>query len=177
METYCVKERKKTKCVPGSEEIIKAKANGRLLLRCICESCGITKCIFIKSESRGGMLDIHKWIGKLPKPKGGFTLPNHKYTGPYNPLDKQLDENDHPLAGQAPYNQVDAIAMKHDICYRDNNNKQGKLNCDKDMLDSLSQIRTKSTRESFDKKLVQAAIGTKYKLGLGSKNLKMRRGK
>ena len=60
------------------------------------------------------------------------------------------------------------------MCYRDNNNKQGKLNCDKDMLNSLAQTKTKSIRESFDKKLVQAPIGTKYKLGLGSKHLKMR---
>ena len=43
METYCVREKKKTKCVPGSDEIIKAKGNGRLMLRCICASCGITK--------------------------------------------------------------------------------------------------------------------------------------
>ena len=35
METYCVREKKKTKCVPGSDEIIKAKGNGRLMLRCI----------------------------------------------------------------------------------------------------------------------------------------------
>ena len=45
------------------------------------------------------------------------------------------------------------------------------------MLDSLSQTKTKGIRESFDKKLVQAAIGTKYKLGLGAKNGKRRRGK
>ena len=25
METYCVREKKKTKCVPGSDEIIKAR--------------------------------------------------------------------------------------------------------------------------------------------------------
>jgi len=30
----------------------------------------------------GGAVDIHKAIGKLPKPKGGWTLPGHKYTGP-----------------------------------------------------------------------------------------------
>ena len=30
----------------------------------------------------GGGVDIHKLIGRLPKPKGGFTLPGHKYTGP-----------------------------------------------------------------------------------------------
>ena len=39
---------------------------------------------------KGGNIDIHKAIGKLPKPKSGFTLPGHKYTGPYNPLDQQL---------------------------------------------------------------------------------------
>ena len=38
----------------------------------------------------GGGFDIHKAIGKFPKPKSGSTLLGHKYTGPYNPLDKQL---------------------------------------------------------------------------------------
>ena len=97
METYCVREKKKTKCVPGSDEIIKAKGNGRLMLRCICASCGITKHSFIKTNKKGGLLDLHAAIGKLPKPKDGFTLPSHKYTGSYNPLDKQLDSNDQLL--------------------------------------------------------------------------------
>ena len=38
----------------------------------------------------GKGIDIHKVIGKLPKPQKGWTLPGHNYTGPYNPLDKQL---------------------------------------------------------------------------------------
>jgi len=33
-------------------------------------------------KNLGGAVDIHKAIGKLPKPKGGWTLPGHKYTGP-----------------------------------------------------------------------------------------------
>ena len=37
---------------------------------------------------KGKGVDIHKAIGKLPKPKSGWTLPGHKYTGPYNPLDQ-----------------------------------------------------------------------------------------
>jgi len=57
--------------------------------------------------------------------KGGFTLPSHKYTSPYNPLDQQLDSNDKPLPGQEPFNQVDAIALKHDICYKDIALKKG----------------------------------------------------
>ena len=139
METYCVHKRKKTRYIPGTEEMINMKEN-RLMLRCTCANCGILKHSFVKQE---GLLDVHKLIGKLPKPKGGFTLPSHKYTGPYNPLEKQLDANDQPLPGQEPYNQIDVIALKHDICYRDNNNKQGKLKCDKDILNSLSKTKTK----------------------------------
>ena len=45
------------------------------------------------------------------------------------------------------------------------------------MLNSLSKTKTKDVRKSFDKKLVQAAIGTKYKLGQGAKNGNGRRGK
>ena len=37
---------------------------------------------------RGGAVDIHKQIGKLPRPAKGWTLPGHKYTGPYNDLEK-----------------------------------------------------------------------------------------
>ena len=33
---------------------------------------------------------VHKLIGKPPKPNVGVTLPGHKYTGPYNDLDKQM---------------------------------------------------------------------------------------
>ena len=56
-------------------------------------------------------MDIHKVIRKLPRPRNGFVLPGHKYTGPYNPLDEQLDENDIPILGQEPFNGVDAISM------------------------------------------------------------------
>ena len=70
---------------------------------------------------KGGKIDIHKIIGKIPiKPRKGFVLYRHKYTGPYNPLDEQLDEYDQPIPGQEPFNAVDAISMRHDICYRDN---------------------------------------------------------
>ena len=43
------------------------------------------------------------------------------------------------------------------------------------MLSSLSQTKTTDVRELFDKKLVQTAIGTKYKLELGAKNGNQRR--
>ncbi len=114
------------------------------------------------------MLDIHKLIGRLPKPKKGWVLPNHKYTGPYNPLDEQLDEHDIPIAGQEPYNSVDAISMRHDICYRDDGEQRGgKHKCDDAMLNELNMLQPKTVRERIDKGLVKALIGTKRKLGLG----------
>ena len=113
-------------------------------------------------------MDLHKVIGKLPRPKQGFVLPSHKYTGPYNPLDEQLDENDLPIPGQEPFNNVDAISMRHDICYRDHGaTKMGKHQCDDDMLNELEVLTPKGMRERIDRKLVKLLIGTKRKLGLG----------
>ena len=112
-------------------------------------------------------MDIHKVIGKLPRPKRGFVLPYHKYTGPYNPLHEQLDETDKPIPGQEPYNAVDAISMQHDICYRDNNTKEGKLDCDDEMLKELDELEPEGIREKIDKRLVRSIIGRKRKLGWG----------
>ena len=47
MRSYCVKQKKVTECVPGSERYEKAK-NGRLMLKCKCSECGITKTKFVK---------------------------------------------------------------------------------------------------------------------------------
>lgn len=69
---------------------------------------------WIKWKGYGGGLDIHKAIGKLPRPKSGFTPCKYKYMGPYNPLDKQLEYDKN--TGQVtkwhvqPYNKVDEIA-------------------------------------------------------------------
>ena len=112
-------------------------------------------------------MDIHKLIGKLPRPKKGFVLPFHKYTGPYNPLDKQLDENDQPLLRQEPYNAVDAISMRHDICYCDNDTNAGKQKRDDEMLHELDVLQPKCIRVNLHRKLVRSIIGTKRKLGWG----------
>ena len=54
-----------------------------------------------------------------------FVLPSHKYTGPYNPLNEQLDENDNPVHGQEPFDAVDVISMRHNICYIDDGDTKG----------------------------------------------------
>ena len=51
-----------------------------------------------RPELDGAGIDIHSAIGKLPKPKRGWTLQGHYYTGPYNPLEKQVNYD--PETGQ-----------------------------------------------------------------------------
>ena len=56
MLTYCVKQRKKTKCVPGSETIVVTK-NGRNAMKCICAECGITKFRFLPGKKGPSSLE------------------------------------------------------------------------------------------------------------------------
>ena len=72
-------------------------------------------------------MDIHRVIGNIPfKPKKSFVLPKNRFTEPYNPSHLQLDSQDNPLSGNGPYNAVDPISMRHDMCYRDNDTQAGK---------------------------------------------------
>ena len=112
-------------------------------------------------------MDIHRAIGKLPRPKRGFVWPRHKYTGPWNPLHEQLDANDLPIDGQEPYNAVDKISMYHDICYRDNHTD--KKGCDDVMLNELNNLKPKDWGESIDKKFIHGIMSAKKKLGVGIK--------
>ena len=48
VKSYCVRQKKQTECVPGSERYVKAK-NGRMMLKCTCSECGITKTKFVKN--------------------------------------------------------------------------------------------------------------------------------
>ena len=52
MKSYCVKQKKTTECVSGSETYVRAK-NGRIMLKCICAECGITKTKFVKQQGNG----------------------------------------------------------------------------------------------------------------------------
>ena len=50
MKTYCVKQRKQTECLPGSETYAMAR-NGRRMMKCKCAECGITKTRFVKGTT------------------------------------------------------------------------------------------------------------------------------
>ena len=73
----------------------------------------------------GKGIDIHKWIGKLPRPKAGFTPTKYPETGEVSEWKVK------------PYNKVDEIAAYHDICYNMGKNKG---DCDRGVIQSLDAI-------------------------------------
>ena len=192
-----MKEKRFTPNVSGSEKYATAK-NGRRLLKVKCASCGITKTRFISNKTqsggdydmriyagnrvddptnplyqRGGAFDLHKAIGKLPKPKKGWTLPGHNYTGPYNPLEKQLSYD--PKTGkilkiyQQPTGATDAVSMQHDVdyavCAGKKNEKGCKHDADKKMVKALDAIP--KNKRQWGHAAARNAISSKQKVGLG----------
>ena len=167
------------------------------MLKVKCASCGITKTRFISGAQsggdydmriyagnrvddptnplyqRGGAFDLHKAIGKLPKPKKGWTLPGHNYTGPYNPLEKQLSYD--PKTGkilkiyQQPTGATDAVAMQHDVdyavCAGKKNEKGCKHDADKKMVKALDAIP--KNKRQWGHAAARNAISSKQKVGLG----------
>ena len=131
-----------------------------------------------RKDLDGSGVDIHKLIGKLPKPKGGFTLPGHKYTGPYNDLESQLRYD--PNTGEIlqifdqPSGKTDAVAMQHHVDYSVcGDNKKCKNAADRKMVEALDNIPWKERQ--WGHWLARNAINTKQQLGLGvSKNGKRR---
>ena len=189
-----MKEKRFTPNVPGSKTFATAK-NGRRLLKVKCASCGITKTRFISGAQSGGdydmriyagnrvddptnplyggAFDLHKAIGRLPKPKKGWTLPGHNYTGPYNPLEKQLSYD--PQTGkilriyQQPTGTTDAVAMQHDVDYAVCTGKKNEKSCkhvaDKKMVKALDAIP--KNKRQWGHAMARNAISSKQKVGLG----------
>ena len=187
MEVYCVKEKRYTPNVQGSEKVI--TKNNQKLLKAKCTSCGIIKTSFMPgnlgepSRAEGSGIDIHAAIGKFPKPKKGWTLPGHNFTGPYNPLEKQVKYD--PETGeilemyQPPTGATDAIAMQHDVDYDVCSNREKKYGenlkkckhkADKKMVRSLDAVPYK--QRQWGHAAARNAINAKQKLGLGLKQQK-----
>ena len=121
----------------------------------------------------GGAFDLHKAIGKLPRPKRGFTMPGYAYAGPYNDLDSQLRFD--PNTGQIleiyeqPTGPTDAIAMQHDVDYSVCANKPNPKACknvaDHKMVTDLDAVPP--SQRQWGHWIARNAINTKQKLGLG----------
>ena len=50
MKSYCVKQKKQSECVQGSEQHVKTR-NGRNAMKCKCPECGIIKFRFVKGTT------------------------------------------------------------------------------------------------------------------------------
>ena len=59
MKSYCIKQKKQTECVSGSERFVRAK-NGKMMMKCTCAECGITKTKYVKNNTSGGALARYK---------------------------------------------------------------------------------------------------------------------
>ena len=125
-----------------------------------------------RADLDGAGVDVHSLIGKLPRPKKGFTLPGHNFTGPWNPLEKQVrfDENGKILEiMQQPTGKTDAVAMQHDvdysICAEEKNPRQCKNKADRKMVKSLDAIPW--NERQWGHALARNVIDVKQKLGLG----------
>ena len=123
-----------------------------------------------RKDLDGGALDIHKAIGKLPRPACGWTLPGHKYTGPYNDLENQVRYD--PETGEIleiydqPTRSTDAIAMQHDVDYSVcGDNRKCKNKADRKMVKSLDAVPY--SERQWGHSLARNIINTKQKLGLG----------
>ena len=57
IKTYCVKQRKKTDCVSGSERYERTK-NNRLMLKCVCIECNNVKTSFVSEKKGKGIKDV-----------------------------------------------------------------------------------------------------------------------
>ena len=122
-------------------------------------------------QGSGAGVDIHKAIGKLPKPKNGWTLPGHKYTGPYNDLEKQVrydkDTGEILKIYDKPIGKTDAIAMQHDVDYSVcGDDKECKHRADKEMVRALDAVPWKERQ--WDHWLARNSINAKRKLDLGN---------
>lgn len=133
-----------------------------------------------RKDLDGSGFDLHKAIGKLPRPQSGFTFPGHKYTGPYNPLEKQLKYD--PITGKIleiydqPTGPTDSIAIQHDVDYAVcQDDRKCKNKADRKMVQELDNVPY--NERQWGHWLARNVINTKQKRGLGlkPKNEKSRR--
>ena len=107
------------------------------------------------------------------------TLPGHYYTGPYNPLDKQL-RYDPETAQILEYYQnstgaTDMIAAQHDVHYSVCKDDKKCNKADRKTLKALDKVPL--DHRQWGHWLARNAINTKQKLGLGVKKSKNGKGR
>jgi len=84
-------------------------------------------------------------LTKIGLPLKNWHLPGHKYTGPFTDLESRIDKNNNPLPGYELYNQIDNIALHHDVGYKtaDEFGNKTRHQCDKEMLNELNEVKAR----------------------------------
>ena len=123
-----------------------------------------------RKDLDGSALEIYKAIGKLPRPKAGFTLPGHRYTGLHDDLENQVDYNPETVEileiYDPPTGSTDAVAMQHDVDYSVCGDKRKcKNKADRKMVKSLDAVPC--NERQWGHWLARNLINTKHELGLG----------
>ena len=115
----------------------------------MCNICGSKNYMFV-SNFKAGSLESHKMIGKLPRPSKGWIAPGYKYLGSYNLLDKPVSFNTKTgeiyKINEQPKNNLDRIAMNHNICYSVNPSNRG--DCERKMVKSIDQMPYKEMNKT-----------------------------
>ena len=131
----------------------------------------------------GAGFDIHKAIGKLPKPKRGWVLPGHHFTGPFNNLQTQLSYDPETAEIWDTNNQqvppmlslCNTMLIIQSAVTRKKNTVRTKKSVNtkrtKKMVKALDAVPWK--QRQYGHTLARNAINVKQKLGLGLKRQKI----
>jgi hypothetical protein len=133
----------------------------------------IKKLLDTDSRVSGGDLDfdLHSALPKIP-----LNPPGYKYLGPNNPLEDQVDlQTGLPKPGNEPSNDLDAIALKHDLLYYyaelEGKDKADILKrkhlADEIFIKEAEASPGKTWREKFWNWISRNIINAKMKLGMG----------
>lgn len=120
------------------------------------------------TAGKSGRFDLHgKTLGTVKKifGKRGMVPPPYKYLGPGNDLARQLIIGKNGRISKykvRPYNKLDKIASKHDVCYE--NGKKTKNKCDYEMIKELKALGKDIPKGMGT--LVKGIIGGKLVLGV-----------
>ena len=121
------------------------------------------------NNTKKSKFDLHSaTLGTINKifGKRGMVPPPYHYLGPGNDLKKQLKigpKGNIQKYYVKPYNVLDQIASKHDVCYQ--NRTKSKSQCDYEMLRNMKGVGPGKIPKGMGR-VVNAIIGGKLMLGV-----------
>ena len=149
--------------------------NNNNILRGTCSICGTTKNKFVKSTTKGDLVNsINSALNKVKLPwamfPGEMHLPGMNFPGSGTNLEERLTTTDGYKERSKPVDRVDNAAYHHDLAYMYFTDKAGRSEADKMMIEEMDAIKNPTIRERIERGIIKPIISTKEKFGLGSLN-------